>query len=924
MRTTETTRMPDPELVERVMAAIDAGCQPTVGALAEALREPAATIAVVLELVQRYRECIDRERSASRPLDPLDTDALPASTQIGDFRLDHVLGRGAMGVVYAARQMSLGQRPVALKVLPRLLVARDPRFVQRFRREAALAATIHHPNMAEVYGFEEAGDTLCFAMRRVDGPTLHAVLADVADGNQGPVRRTSVQHVAACVHLVRGLAAALAAIHERGLVHRDVKPSNVMLEGAVAPGASPLSATPVLVDFGLLRPAGDTDLTGTQTMIGTPAYASYEAQVGRDLDARADVFSLGAVFHDLLTSTPPGTRGPASAGLPNVRAVNPTVDARLAAIVAMALQEKKDLRYEHGGALRDELDRYLRGEPLRALPTRWLGRLRLWARRDPVRAMRIGAATAVPAALIAVLFVWFAATAWSLQRAAAAGAELERQGDLLGAAAAYRELYQAGGQAHILPGLSEAIEQAEIYGARGGAMQQVLANLADGATKLAEDPDNPRAAELDYALAHHRLCRLLLGQSSAAAAPIRAFLLREAISGEPQFRQRLALDSWANVLIAEQGRQTLPEGVEAALWGLFGPEARKDLLPDTRQAAAVACGSICTFDSFCRLIDLCADPDVEVCKSATTCTWYVYSWLHKDLPAEYAQITNATMERWGAAAEAAGARCGVELASSIARHLAWWERPLTRESSRPPLALSTPLRTLVDDQARQLAAEWAAAGQRLESASDHFQVTAGIRAEQFDAAIWTVDADQQLFRRLAGPVAGNAEARTGTVRFEYGDGRSHRALVDGTIREIVARGAEITAWENRAQAPYLLFDRPGHSLLRIRSAVPATADRLTIRILHMNGVRPVLRNGGEVVLRHSLAGLRWEHTSLAPGSPNRDGRPRRNDHISTELDVPPHVFDAVRDVTFEIEYLYGNTSHRILEVTFEWELGQVK
>lgn len=921
MQPPETARMPDPALVEKVVMALDGGCPATAEALATELGVPAASLGGILDLVHRYRDCIAAERAPLPRTDAWPEDGLPPGTRLGDFVLDHVLGSGAMGVVYAARQVSLGHRHVALKVLPRLLVSRDPRFVQRFRREAALAATIHHPNMAEVYGFDEAGDTLCFAMRLVEGPTLHTVLADVAADNQGPVRRTSPQHVQACVKLVRGLADALAAIHERGLVHRDVKPSNVMLEGVPGRGPAQLSARPVLVDFGLLRPAGDTDLTGTKTMLGTPAYASYEAQVGRELDARADVFSLGAVFHDLLTSTPPGTRGPATAGLPNVRAVNPTVDARLAAIVAMALQEKKELRYEHGGALRDELDRYQRGEPLRALPTGWFGRLRLWARRDPVRAMRIGLAAAVPAALVAIVFVWFLSTALSLHAAASLGANHERDGDLLAAATAYRELYRAGGQARVLPGLTSAIARAELYCARDGALQPALESLAAGTTRLEDDPDNPHAAELDFAVAHHRLCERLLGEPPVATDAIQAFLLRETIQGSPQFRQRLAMDSWANFLIAQEGRQVLPPGLAEALWSLIGPTAPAGLEASTRHAAVVAYGSIRTFEAFSRLIDLMADQDIEVGKSAATCSWYLYSWLHKELPEEYAKISSGTMRRWALAADAIGQRIGTGLFWSIACHLAWWERPLLPTSvARAPLDLPTPLRAQVDAQIGHLAEEWARAGQRLDRATEPFRVVAGDRAELFDGAIWKFDPDRDRLRLLAGPAPRNAELGRGKLRFEYDANGAPRTVIDGTVHEVAARGGIVTPWEERARSPYLLFARPGHSLLRIRSAVPARAGRLTIRVVHMKGVRPILRNGGEVMLRYSLSGLPWVQSTSGPGSPRRGDRPMGDDDTTTVFDVKGHVFDAAQDVEFVVEYQHGNTSHRILEVGFEWEI----
>ncbi|GAB4153100.1 MAG: hypothetical protein Fur0037_21890 [Planctomycetota bacterium] len=370
-----------------------------------------------------------------------------------------MLGRGGMGVVYRARQESLGGRKVALKVLPRGLAAQDPGYGARFRREAKLAAGIHHPNLAEVYGCGEAEGLFYFAMRLVEGRTLQdALVALHEQRNSAALSPSATGHVRRCVEIARDLAGALAAIHQRGFVHRDVKPANVILEGGAV--GDHLSGRPVLVDFGLLRPVGPSDLTRSRTLLGTPAYASPESQLGREVDARADVFSLGSMLYDLLTVTRPEDRLPATAGLPDVRSRNPAVDDRLAAVLDMAMQDRPQLRYADAQAMREDLDRHLGNRPVAAKPESWPGRVRLWARRNPATASRI----LIPAGLVALLLVaigsWFAIVAMDLTACAAAGRRAQAQGDVIAAAASLRPLLQNQALITWMPWLADDLGDA--------------------------------------------------------------------------------------------------------------------------------------------------------------------------------------------------------------------------------------------------------------------------------------------------------------------------------------------------------------------------------------------------------------------------------------------------------------------------------
>src|SRR4051794_236214 len=190
---------------------------------------------------------------------------------IGDYRLEELIGRGGMGVVYRATQLSLG-RTVAIKLIAEA-AADDPAFRARFKREARLAAGIDHPNVIPVYQADESAGRLYIAMRYVEGTDLGALIAE-----RGPL---PVEEAAAIVDQV---AAALDAAHARGLVHRDVKPGNVLVDHA---------AHVYLTDFGVTKQvASRTGLTLEGGLVGTLDYAAPEQLSGAPVDARTDVYAL--------------------------------------------------------------------------------------------------------------------------------------------------------------------------------------------------------------------------------------------------------------------------------------------------------------------------------------------------------------------------------------------------------------------------------------------------------------------------------------------------------------------------------------------------------------------------------------------------------------------------------------------------------
>ncbi|MDO9352045.1 MAG: serine/threonine-protein kinase [Solirubrobacteraceae bacterium] len=210
---------------------------------------------------------------------------LPPGATLGGFEIEDVLGVGGMAVVYRAKQLSLGRR-VALKVLnPRL--AADLTFRERFRREGALVAALDHPNVIPVYDFGEAEGRLYLAMRLVDGVTLADRMIDA------PLSATEA------VDVVKHVASALDAAHDSGLLHRDIKPQNILLSHAGAV---------YLADFGVAKMAGSPDLTHTGGFLGSVTYVSPEHIRGDAVGPPADVYALATVAYECLTGRTPFRR----------------------------------------------------------------------------------------------------------------------------------------------------------------------------------------------------------------------------------------------------------------------------------------------------------------------------------------------------------------------------------------------------------------------------------------------------------------------------------------------------------------------------------------------------------------------------------------------------------------------------------------
>src|SRR5436189_4874585 len=318
----------------------------------------------------------------------------PAKTfaDFGDYELLEEIGRGGQGVVFRARQKSLN-RTVALKVIGLGQWATEAH-LKRFRLEAEAAARLEHPGIVPIHEVGERDGQCYFSMKFIEGGQLDEVVKQTPMS----IRQT--------VELITKVARTVHYAHEHGILHRDIKPGNILLDQ---------KGEPHLTDFGLARLVeSESTVTRTLEVLGTPSYMAPEQAVGNNeaVSSVTDVYGLGAVLYQLLTGQPPFAGGTTYETIKLLldteprqpRVLNPKIDRDLSTICLKCLEKDPKRRYSSALALAEDLDRWLKHEPIRARRTGVFTRGKKWVRRNP--------SIAVMTAMLLALAVPLGVTTW--------------------------------------------------------------------------------------------------------------------------------------------------------------------------------------------------------------------------------------------------------------------------------------------------------------------------------------------------------------------------------------------------------------------------------------------------------------------------------------------------------------------------------
>src|SRR6184192_3459072 len=328
------------------------------------------------------------EDRASASQDKTTVRAAELLGELGDYELLEEIGRGGQGVVFRARQKSLN-RIVALKVIG-LGQWASKAHLKRFRREAEAAASLEHPGIVPIHEVSERDGSCYFSMKFIEGGQLD----EIVRREPMPIRQAA--------ELIAKVARTVHYAHEHGILHRDIKPGNILLDR---------KGEPHLTDFGLARLL-ETESTVTRTLevLGTPSYMAPEQAVGNKarVTSATDVYGLGAVLYQLLTGQPPFAGGTTYETIKLLldteprqpRLLNPKIDRDLSTICLKCLEKDPKRRYSSALALAEDLEHWLRHEPIRAHRTGIFTRGRKWVRRKPAVVAVITLSLALAAAII--------------------------------------------------------------------------------------------------------------------------------------------------------------------------------------------------------------------------------------------------------------------------------------------------------------------------------------------------------------------------------------------------------------------------------------------------------------------------------------------------------------------------------------------
>lgn len=597
----------DPRILEasrEYLAELEAGRRP----------DRQAFLARLPELAEQLAECFDGIELAQSLRPPVPSPSLQpefTASPLGDFQILHEVGRGGMGVVYEAIQLSLGRR-VALKVLP-FAASLDAKQLQRFKNEATAAAQLHHTHIVPVYAVGCERGVHFYAMQLIAGRSLAAVIrelrGDLADdpnssslattaayrgtGQRNAATRanshttTITQHSGrsretfrTSARIAADVADALEYAHEAGIVHRDIKPANLLLDA---------KGTVWVTDFGLAQVAADVGVTQTGDLVGTLRYMSPEQASGRRIpvDHRADVYSLGATLYELLSLTPIFSGSDRPTLLMQIlnddprplRQLDRAIPVELETIVLKATAKSSADRYATAGDMAADLRRYLDELPILARRPTLVDRARKWMRRHP---SIVGAAALLLVCGVIGLLVTTALVAREQAATKARAEEAEARFELARRAAdemirlAEEELsdnpFQEGLRKRLL---EAALQYYQEFIAQRGAKPEAQAELAITRDRVKQILDDLAVLQADR--------QLFLLREPAVHADLETTTAQQqqlaAMTEHPTEPRRESFRSPREVPTDEQRRRTLAiaREHEAALATILSAEQRQRL-----------------------------------------------------------------------------------------------------------------------------------------------------------------------------------------------------------------------------------------------------------------------------------------------------------------------------------------------------------